>query len=249
MGVLSKQARYQTDLGTNKLTYTQREQPGDQDQGPRLVFSVESSRMCSASDPPKHSFINQPAKHCCWKMLSMADIYTSVILSRQNRQLNLQTQTLYCELSDELWFFCKCVHEFPKDLKFVCSQNHPLGFLVGIILNPPSACFLTPCGILFLRINYCHLTLFLTHYFQMVLLLFFAQLHTKMLWPSLNWSQQQQGKQSPIYAIKDFKDRKVFPFFIQFLISSPETMYHFSAHHLFHHFPVFLWLTLYTPNI
>lgn len=172
------------------------------------------------------------------------------MLPRQNRQLNLQTQMLYWELSDQLWSSLECVRGFPRDLKFVHSQYHPLGFLAGIIHNPPSACFLSPsCGMLFKRINYCHLTLSLTHYFQMLLLLFFSQLHIEVLWPSLNWSQQQQSKQSPIYAIKDFKDRKALPVFIRYFILSPERMFLFSVHFLFQHFPVFLSLTLTTPSI
>lgn len=150
------------------------EQSGNQDQGDRLFFSVAFSRIFSASVSPKPSIINPPTEQSCWKMINMVDIYTEVMLSRQNRQLNLQTQMLYWELSDQLWSSPKCVHEFPKDLKFVRFQNHPLGFRAGIIPNSPSACFLSPsCGILLQRINYCHIIFSLTHYFQMVLLLIF----------------------------------------------------------------------------
>lgn len=77
----------------------------------------------------------------------------------------------------------------------------------------------------------------------------FSQLHTEVLWPSLKWSRQQQGKQSPVYAIKDFKDRKALPVFIYVFILSPERTSLFSVYSLFQHFPVFLWLTLYAPSI
>lgn len=126
---------------------------------------------------------------------------------------------LYWELSDQLWSSPKCVHEFPKDLKFVRFQNHPLGFPAGIIPNSPSACFLSPsCGILLQRINYCHLIFSLTHYFQMVLLLiFFPQLHTEVLWPSLKWSWQQQVNSHPFMQSKTLKTEK--PYW--FLSTSP----------------------------
>ena len=78
---------------------------------------------------------------------------------------------------------------------------------------------------------------------------FFSQLHTEMLWPSLKWSWQQQGKQSPIYAITDFKDRKALQVFIHFFILSPERMFLFSVCSVFQHFPVFLWLNLYAPSV
>lgn len=56
-----------------------------------------------------------------WKVINTADIYTKAMLPRQNRQLNLQIQMFYWELSAQLWSAPRNVHGFPNDFKFVCS--------------------------------------------------------------------------------------------------------------------------------
>lgn len=100
--------------------------------------------------------------------------------------------------------------------------------------------FFPSCGIVFQRINCCHLTLSLTHYFQIVVLFFFPPAAHRVLWPLLKWCQQQQGKQTPICTIKDFKGREALTVFIYFFIFSPERMFLFSICSPLKHFPVFL---------
>lgn len=78
---------------------------------------------------------------------------------------------------------------------------------------------------------------------------FFSPATHRVLWPLLKWIQQQQGKQTPICTIKDFKDRKALMVFIHFFILAPERMFLFSVHSLLKHFPVFLSLTLYSTSI
>lgn len=158
--------------------------------------------------------------------------------SQANRQLTRQTRVFYWELSDQPWSLPKCVHGFPKDLKFVPAQNRPLGIPAGITPNPPSACFLSPfCGILFLRINYCRLTLSLSHYFQMVLLFFFSPATQRCC--GRNGAGISRVNSHPSMQ-PDFKHRKALPGFIQFVCLSPDRMILFPTRSLFQQFPVFL---------
>lgn len=67
---------------------------------------------------------------------------------------------------------------------------------------------------------------------------FFPATH-RVFWLLLKWSQQQQGKQTPICTIKEFKVRKALRVFIHFFILCPERIFLFSVCSLLKHFPVF----------